>query len=61
MIYVHTLVFLAHPLIPHGNVNETKPVKELFTQRSALGKARMKCRPSEGFSDTQEVPLFPVL
>lgn len=30
--------FLACPLIPRGNVNETKPVKELFRQRSALGE-----------------------
>lgn len=48
-------------MIPRGNDNETKPVKGLFRQCGALGKAGIKCRPSEGSSNTQEVPLFPVL
>lgn len=61
VIYRRGAGFLVHPLIPRGNVNETKAVKELFRQRGAVGKAGMKFRPSEDFSDTQEVPLFPVL
>lgn len=52
---------MVRPLTSRGNVNETEAVKEPLRQRSAVGKAGMEFRPSEGFSDTQEVSLSPVL
>lgn len=52
--------FLSAPFDTPGNVNETKPVKEPLRQ-PGFGEGPVKCSPSEGSSDAQEVPLFPVL